>query len=165
MRKLIIYILLSLSFISCIKENQSGEELVVGDRIPDFSIVMNDGSEMTGKQLRKGKSCIVFFTTECPDCRMVLPHVQELYNDYSSQGVQFALISREDGPETVSNYWIEKKYTMPYSAQADRKIYELFAKTRVPRVYICKNGVIKAIFTDQPYNPNYDTIKASLESL
>ena len=38
---------------------------------------------------------------------------------------------------------------MPYSAQSDRDIYELFARTRVPRVYICKDGQIKQIFTDQ----------------
>jgi hypothetical protein len=54
---------------------------------------------------------------------------------------------------------------MPYSAQNDRKIYELFAKTRVPRVYICNDGVIKAVFTDQPENPTYEVMKTALESL
>jgi thiol-disulfide isomerase/thioredoxin len=111
---------------------------------------MNDGTHLTGSQLRQGTSCIVFFTTACPDCREVLPHIQELYKEYSSKGVQFALISREDGPETVENYWIEKKYTMPFSAQSDRKVYELFAKTRVPRIYICREGLIRSIFTDTP---------------
>ena len=165
MKNPLIYLLLALSLISCIKEKQTGADLVVGDRIPEFSIVMNDGSELTGKQLGKGKACIVFFTTSCPDCKATLPHIQSIYDEYSSKGVQFALISREDGPDAVSKYWQENKYTMPYSAQNDRKVYELFAKTRVPRVYVCKDGVIKAIFTDQPENPNYDTIKTALESL
>jgi hypothetical protein len=46
---------------------------------------------------------------------------------------------------------------MPYSAQSDRKIYELFAKTRVPRVYFVKEGVIRKIFTDSPA-PVYDNL-------
>ena len=165
MKKLAIYLLVVLSLISCIKEKQTGADLVIGDRIPEFSITMNDGSKQTGKQLSKGISCIVFFTTGCSDCKATLPHVQSIYNEYASKGVQFALISREDGAESVSKYWQENEFTMPYSAQDDRKVYELFAKTRVPRVYICKDGVIKAIFTDQPENPNYDTIKAALENL
>ena len=165
MKKIIIYLFVSLFFVSCIKEKPSGADLVVGDRIPEFSITMNDGSKLTGKQLSKGKSCIVFFTTACPDCKATLPHVQSVFNEYNPKGVQFALISREDGAEAISKYWQENEFTMPYSAQDDRKVYELFAKTRVPRVYVCKNGVIKAIFTDQPENPNDDTIKAAIESL
>ena len=157
--------MLALSLISCVKDKQSGADLVVGDRIPEFSVTMNDGSELTGKQLSRGKSCIVFFTTACPDCKATLPHLQRIYNEYGSQEVQFALISREDGAEAVSKYWQENGFTMPYSAQNDRRVYELFAKTRVPRVYVCKNGEIKAIFTDQPENPDYDTIKAALEGL
>lgn len=165
MKKVIISVLVLFSLVSCIKEKQIDAELVVGDSIPDFTVVMNDGTQLTGSQLRQGISYIVFFTTECPDCKEVLPHIQELYNEYSSKGVQFALISREDGPSSVADYWNEKKYTMPYSAQSDRTIYELFAKTRVPRVYLCKDGVIKAIFTDQPSNPTYYDMKDALESL
>jgi hypothetical protein len=54
---------------------------------------------------------------------------------------------------------------MPYSAQEDRTIYELFARTRVPRVYINKDGLIKAIFTDIPANPTYEDMKAVIENL
>ena len=133
---------------SCIKENQTGADLVVGDVVPDFTAVMSDGSEVTGAQLREGVSCIVFFTTACPDCRQVLPHLQRLCNEYQPQGVRFAFISREEGAESILQYWIENGYTMPFSAQSDRRIYELFAATRVPRVYICRDGLIKSIFTD-----------------
>ena len=74
------------------------------------------------------------------------------------------LISREDPFESVSTYWSENNLTMPYSAQSDRKIYELFAKTRVPRIYIAKDGVIKAIFTDSPV-PDYDALVKALEEI
>ena len=36
-----------LSLISCIKEKQTGADLVIGDRIPDFSLELNDGSKLT----------------------------------------------------------------------------------------------------------------------
>lgn len=166
MRKMLFILsLLSLLMTSCIKEDQTGADLTVGDRIPEFSVMMNDGTEVTGRGLSQGKACIVFFTTKCPDCQKTLPEIQKIYDEYSVEGVSFALISREEVAESIFRYWQESEFTMPYSAQSDRRIYELFAKTRVPRVYICKDGVIKAIFTDQPENPTYDVIKAALESL
>ena len=166
MRKMLFILsLLSLLMTSCIKEDQTGADLTVGDRIPEFSVMMNDGTGITGRGLSQGKACIVFFTTKCPDCQKTLPAVQTLYEEYSPEGVSFALISREEVAESIFQYWQESEFTMPYSAQSDRKIYELFAKTRVPRVYICNDGVIMAIFTDQPENPTYDVIKAALESL
>lgn len=140
-----------------------GADLSVGDYIPDFTITMNDGSALTGAQLREGVTCIVFFTTECSDCRLTLPHIQKAYDEYSGKGVQFVLISREDDATSVDRYWIQQEFTMPYSAQSDRDIYELFARTRVPRVYICKDGQIKQIFTDQPSNPTYETLKVALD--
>lgn len=163
MRRALIYILSILCLVSCIKERQTGADLAVGDRIPDFSVITNDGLTVTGEGLSEGVSVIMFFTTACSDCRETLPHIQRIYDEYKSQGVSFAIISREDGAESVSRYWQEHDYTMPYSAQSDRSIYELFARTRVPRVYVCSSGVIKAIFTDDP-NPTYEAVKAVLFS-
>lgn len=164
MRKLLIFICLGvlLGVSSCIKEKQTGADLVVGDVVPDFTAVMSDGAEVTGAQLREGVCCIVFFTTACPDCRQVLPHMQRLCNEYQSQGVRFAFISREEGAESIQQYWMENGYTMPFSAQSDRRIYELFAATRVPRVYICRDGLIKSIFTDSP-TPSYEELAAAID--
>ena len=165
MKKVIISILFLFSLVSCIKEKQIDADLVVGDRIPDFTVSVSDGTSLTGSQLRDGVSCIVFFTTLCPDCRATLPVVQRLYEEYDGKGVLFAFISREEGQESVSSYWQEQGFTMPYSAQSDRAVYELFARSRVPRVYICRDGVIKYIFTDQPANPTYEVLRTVLEEM
>ena len=165
MKRIISYLIAVSSLFSCIKENPTGADLVVGDVIPDFTVTESDGTSLNGAQLREGVSCIVFFTTLCPDCRATLPVVQRLYEEYADKGVRFAVISREEGQESVSSYWQEQGFTMPYSAQSDRAVYELFARSRVPRVYICRDGVIKYIFTDQPANPTYEVLRAVLEEM
>lgn len=159
--------LIALAFIlsSCIKEKTTGNDLQPGDVIPDFTVAMSDGTSVSASELKKGKSVIVFFTTGCPDCRNTLPHVQRIYDEYLNRGVSFALISREETSETISAYWEENNFTMPFSAQGDRYIYELFARTRVPRVYINKNGIIKTIFTDLPKSPSYEDMKEAIENL
>ena len=165
MKKIAALIMTTAVLFSCIKDRQTGNDLVVGSSIPDFNVIMNDGSVVSEDSLSDGVSCIVFFYTGCPDCQKTLPAVQRIYDEYHVQGVSFALISREETDETITQYWQSNGYTMPYSAQSDRKVYELFAKTRVPRVYICHDGVIRHIFTDTPAPPSYDDIKVALEEL
>ena len=164
MKKLFIYLSALLCFLSCIKEGNDGADLKVGDRLPDFYVTTDAGAEITGSFLREGVSCVVFFTTTCPDCQQTLPHLQRIYDEYLSKGVKFAIISRQEGAESLAAYWARQGFTMPYSAQEDRSIYELFARTGVPRVYISKDGVIRNIFTDSP-TPTYDSLKEAIGDL
>lgn len=157
-------IVLGLIISSCIKEEQ-GVELVVGDRLPDFEVVMNDGSVVDDVILSEGVSVVMFFHTSCPDCQQALPRMQQIYDEYISKGVYFAFISREESMVDIESYFNEKGLKLPYSAQNDRKVYEQFAQTRIPRIYICeKGGIIRYIFTDDPV-PTYDLLKSSLDSV
>jgi len=149
----------------CIKEKQTGADLKVGDRLPDFEVVMDDGTVVTDEILSETVSVVMFFHTSCPDCRQVLPQMQKVYDEYASAGVRIVLISREDPKESVESFWLENGLKMLYSAQNDRKIYEKFAATRIPRVYVNeKGGIIRYVFTDDP-NPSYDEICTALENV
>ncbi len=161
-----LYIITVLAILTgCIGEKQEGADLQAGDSIPDFEVVMADGTVVTDDMLKKTASVIMFFHTSCPDCQQVLPQMQRIYDEYASEGVSFALISREDSDEGISLFWEENNLSMPYSAQKDRVIYEKFAKERIPRVYICeKGGIIRYVYTDNP-NPSYDDLKTSLEAV
>ena len=86
--------------------------------------------------------------------------MQKIYDGYSSKGVQFALISREEDGSSIASFWEEKGLTMRYSAQQTREVYNLFAQTRVPRIYICeKGGIIRNIYTDDPV-PGFEELDA-----
>lgn len=148
-RHIVLCLLLLLS--SCITEDEptAGNELVVGDKIPSFSVVMDNG-EMVGSEDLFGKvSLIVFFNTSCKDCQQELPVVQQFYESFP----QYPLlcISREETEASVARYWKQTSLTIPYSAQADRTVYQLFARQIIPRIYVVdKAGIIRYIFTDSP---------------
>ena len=164
--KRILFVLIMLAVLTgCIKEKQTGADLEVGDRLPDFEVVMDDGTVVTDEILSESVSVVMFFHTSCPDCRQVLPQMQKIYDEYASTGVRIVLISREDSKESVESFWRENGLKMPYSAQNDRKVYEKFAATRIPRVYVNeKGGIIRYVFTDDP-NPSYDEISIALENV
>ena len=171
MKKILGLLAALLCLAGCINEKIEGADLKVGDMIPEFSVVMNDGTSVSNQSLIGNVSFIMFFHTSCPDCQATLPVVKDIYETYTSKDVRFVLISREQqqddkgSVEGVETYWKRNGFTMPYSAQKDRKLYNKFAASRIPRVYICdKDGIIRYIFTDDPI-PTYDDLMSSLESL
>lgn len=149
---------------SCIEEEKPSDDIVIlGSLLPEFEVIMNNGMVITEEILRNVPSVIVFFHTSCPDCRQTLPRVQRLYDEYAHRGIQFVLISREEGETSVATYWNENGLTMPYSAQTDRHIYELFAYRRVPRIYVSDSvGMVQYIFTDSPL-PTYEALNEAME--
>ena len=163
MRNLLM-LLFALALSSCIKEGTSGVELEPGDSVPEFAVVMNDGSTLSSADLKGAVSLVMFFHTGCPDCQQALPRVQQIYEEFQDTELRFALISREEEASRIESYWEEHQFTLPYSAQPDRRVYELFARERIPRIYINdKNGIIRAVFTDNPV-PEYSDLKEAIDS-
>lgn len=136
------------AFLSC-SAPEEGTGVGVGDRIPSFSVTACDGSTVTGESLSRGCTVMGFFHTACPDCRSELDVLQEFW-DRHSQEVSFILIGREEKAMDIARYWQAHGYSMPYSAQEDRRVYSLFGTTGVPLVYVASEGVVVAVFGDAP---------------
>lgn len=103
--------------------------------------------------LYQGKVVVlIFFHTECPDCQKELPVIQQLYEEYATnEEVVIYAISREESEEEVADYWERNSLTIPYSAQDDRRVYELFSTSGIPRVYVCRrDGTIVSMYSDNP---------------
>lgn len=154
----------------CIVERETTplteEYIQVGDRLPYFSLQMSDGTQLTTSDLEGKVSFIMFFTTKCSDCQKELPIVQRVYDSYRKDStVQFVCISREQSIEVVQEYWDRQNLTLPFSPQKDRTIYELFANSQIPRIYI-SNPNLNVCFmsADSPLATEADLFSAIEEA-
>ena len=69
--------------VSCIRDRiPQGADLTLGDRLPEFSVVLDDGTTTGTEDLVGNVSCIMFFHSSCPDCQQAMPRVQKLYENY-----------------------------------------------------------------------------------
>ena len=101
MKKILLILSGLLVVAGCIKEEQRGSDLKVGDMIPDFEVLMNDGRVVTDDDLKESASVVMFFHTSCRDCQQALPVMQRIYDEYASESLQIVLISREEGDESI----------------------------------------------------------------
>ncbi|MDE5869361.1 MAG: TlpA family protein disulfide reductase [Muribaculaceae bacterium] len=163
---LFISIFFSIFITSCVSEEEPEVvSVAVGDRCPEFSVVMNDGKTISTSDLEGKKSVIVFFNTGCGDCRKELPEIQELYNYILSNNLDINIlcISRAQKEEEVSRYWSENNLTLPYSAQNDKSVYNLFASSVIPRIYIISPSLMILQEWDDNPIPSMQEILAELK--
>ena len=161
--RLLIMFLSLISAVSCVFDDpENNFELKVGDTEPNFTVLLSDGTAVSSSDMNEGVALIMFFHTGCKDCQNTLPEVQKIYDEYKDR-ISVLLVSREQAYDEVQAYWQEKGYTLPYSPQQDRVIYNLFATSRVPRVYVCKDGKITSCYKDDPI-PTYDDLKSDIQA-
>ncbi|MBR3521154.1 MAG: TlpA family protein disulfide reductase [Prevotella sp.] len=151
--KSIIVMLLYLTCVGCSSIIDDNDEVIehvqVGDKVPSFSVSVTDGSEtrtFSTSQLT-GETVIVLFNTWCSDCQRELPFLNDYYLRHKDDsGFQMVAISRAEGADAVSQFWSEHSLQIPYSAQDDRRIYDLFASSVIPRIYfVSPQGIITRI--------------------
>jgi peroxiredoxin len=108
----------------------------VGDEIPEFTVSNGTGTVST-EGLAGKRTLLVLFSTECGDCRRVLPVIEEAWRVLKEEeDVVVITISREETAEAVGGYWEQEGFTMPYFLDPDRAIFKKFASAYTPRVYL-----------------------------
>ncbi len=147
--------LLCLLFIGCssIEDDETKERVAVGDHVPLFSVEMVKAGERStfSTSHLTGETVIVFFSVKCGDCQRDLPKLNQYYLKHKDDpGFQMIAISRAEGEDLVVPFWEEYGLQIPYSAQNDRRIYELFASSIIPRVYfVSAQGIVTRVFIER----------------
>ncbi len=138
----------------------------VGDTLPNFSVTLNNGATVSTSSLIGKIAVIEFFNTGCRDCQEGLPAVNKLYEVYKEDpNIMIFAISREENSESIEIFWKEHGFILPYSAQSDRTVYNLFATTGIPRTYIAdESGKIIATFGDSDI-PDFSDLNNEIEKL
>ncbi len=149
---LLCFLCVGCSSINDDTDNDSVERIVVGDDVPIFSVGVVDHGMLTTFSTGhlEGETVIVFFSTLCGDCKRELPELNAYYLRHRNDaGFQMVAISRAEDEDMVAPFWEEYGLEIPYSAQPDRRIYDMFAKSIVPRVYfVAPSGKVTKVLVE-----------------
>lgn len=138
----------------CVNDKPSEGSIVkVGDPLPSFRVVLNDSTAVSAADFTGRGGLICFFNTGCTDCRMEFPALQgayeryrEMYADDADRPI-FLLVARAQTDPDIAAYWSMQGFTMPYAPQTDRAVFELFADSGIPRIYIIgRDGRIRRLY-------------------
>lgn len=142
MKYYFIPILLTLFIYSCVSDSENSPNKIinhinVGSSIPDFTVSDGNGNVFNSKEFAGKRSLLVFFHTDCNDCKRELPLIEQVYRELLPEsGCLVVTIAREQPFAEVDKYWNDNGFTMPKYIDSNRTVYSLFANSVIPRLYV-----------------------------
>ena len=80
-RRLFVAILWTLILSACVNDDEPEVRTLVaaGEQVPQFEVVLSDGTPVSSQSLLGRWYVIAFFDTSCSDCRRELPRLEEFH--------------------------------------------------------------------------------------
>ncbi len=124
----------------------------VGYLAPDFALPSLDGKMVRLSDLRGKKGVFInFWATWCPPCRLEMPTIEKVYQDYKSRGLEILAVSIDAGPKgAIESFMRELKLTFPVVLDPEMEVMRRYKFFALPSsVLIDKQGIVR--FKEQGY--------------
>jgi peroxiredoxin/outer membrane lipoprotein-sorting protein len=119
----------------------SGPDLV-GQEAEDFKLKDLEGKEVQLQSLRGQVVLLNFWASWCGPCRLEMPVIEKLHQEFRGKGLRVFGINDEDF-ETISEYLREYEYTFPTLIDEDQKAARLYRVRGIPTmVVIDRQGMV-----------------------
>ncbi|MCG2794000.1 MAG: thioredoxin family protein [Weeksellaceae bacterium] len=138
--------------------NTPSNMLALGTKAPDFSLPNPaKNNEIQSLDSLKGKkgTLIVFMCNHCPFVLHIIDKLEELYEDYRSQGIEFIGINANDAdqypadsPEKMVEFVQEKNIKFPYLFDESQDVAKAYDAACTPDFYFF-NDDLKLIYRGQ----------------
>ena len=108
----------------------------VGSPVPDFRLTALDGSEMN-LAAQRGKVVVInVFASWCAPCREEAAALEQTWQDYQDQGVQFFGIAYKDADSKAQAFLDEFGVTYPSALDPSNRTPRAYGVTGVPETFV-----------------------------
>jgi len=121
---------------------------LVGTQASEFRVeewINTDGLSM--EQMRGKVVLFIFWATWCPHCRKQMPHMMELYEEYSDQGLIVVGVtkkSKKQDTDKVTDYVEKNDISFPIAIDDGNETSNAYVSTSIPGLAIVdKKGVVR----------------------
>jgi len=155
---LVILVLAGLVFAFTMKNKKSDKALGIGDKVPEFTLLDQNGKEFNVKEHLEKQAMVIYFypKDDTPGCTKEACSFRDSYEEFTDRNVKVIGISADS---VESHFNFAKKYNLPFTLLADtnNEVRNLFGVKsnlmglipgRVTYV-VNKQGVIIYVFESQ----------------
>jgi thiol-disulfide isomerase/thioredoxin len=119
--------------------------VMVGQEAPSFRLTSLDGKEVSLSDLRGKIVLLDFWATWCGPCRLSMPQLDSLQQEYAQDLVLLA-INLQESPETVRGYTHSRNLKSIVLLDSDGTVGGTYKSQQIPmQVLIDQEGVIRHV--------------------
>ena len=144
MVKVILVILLVSGLLITGCAGESNQVAQVGMPAPDFQYQNADGQSTYLSDLRGRPVLINFWQVRCPPCRMEMPYLQQVYEEWSDKGLVVLAINIGESSAQVEAFMQSHDLSLPVLLDAKQAVAQKYNIWRIPTTFfIDKDGIIQ----------------------
>jgi len=114
----------------------SPAEQLVGQEAPDFTLSSLDGGEVTLSDLRGNTVILDFWATWCGPCRVAMPVLERVSEEFADRGVRLFGVNIQEGPERIKAYLEEQGIDPAVVLDSDGSVAAQYRVEGIPMTVI-----------------------------
>jgi len=124
----------------------SSQDNAGGGLAPDFQLPDLEGQSISLSDFRGEPVMVNFWASWCGPCRIEMPFIQEVYEEWSGQGLVVLAINKGESLSTVNDFMQSGNYSFPVLLDISQDVALEYSVWGIPRTFfIDEDGIIKAI--------------------
>jgi peroxiredoxin len=138
---------------------------LLGSRAPDFALRDMNGNYVSISALRGKVLVLNFWATWCPPCKLEMPSLNRLHNDYRAKGLEVVAISTDSSEKGIRDYTGEMRLSLRILRDSDGRISELYGVYSLPTTYVIDQSGMVVLHYMGEQDWDSPKIRAELEAL
>ena len=119
-----------------------------GKHAPDFQLENLEGEVVSLSDLRGKPVLINFWASRCASCRVEMPFIQQVYEDWSERGLEVLGINTGESHTVATAFMQSNNYTFPVLLNTRGDIARKYNALTLPTTFLIdKNGIIQYVKT------------------
>ena len=108
----------------------------VGNIAPEFTLARIAGGDLSLADLRGKVVLVDFWATWCPPCRMAMPHLKELSQEYTDQLVVVGIAMDQGGAQVVGPFVAKEQLTFEVVMQDGKVARQFGGVMSIPTTFL-----------------------------
>ncbi|WBW98320.1 TlpA family protein disulfide reductase [Oceanirhabdus sp. W0125-5] len=144
-------------------KDQTAEEKIEYNQDINFTLKDLDGNEVSISDFQGKKVFINFWATWCPSCKVEMPDMQKIWEEFGEEVVVVA-VDIGESKDTVQKYIDKEGYTFKVLLDVEKVIGQKFGITAIPTsILLDENGnLIYGVKGAMPYESMVKFVKGEL---
>lgn len=144
-RMLIVVIILTLGLLIASCGGETSQNPWIGKPAPDFQFQGSDDEQPVSLSDLKGKPVLInFWATRCGPCRVEMPYLQQVYDEWQVKGLLLLAINIGESPSEIAEFMQSQELSFPVLLDSEGEIAQKYNIQYIPSTFfIDKDGIIQ----------------------